>query len=156
LFVRLEEERQLLRGGGTNELVGLIGRSGVNVYSRGTVDNNAVCLAKVAANTRGSSNLDVDGIIMHPSNWLATRLLTDSAGQFLGGGPFGAAYGNAQQPAGLFGQSLWGLPVALSTTVGVGTAVVGSFGQGARVYRRGGLTVEATNSHASLFLSNEV
>jgi HK97 family phage major capsid protein len=155
LFVKLEEERQLLRGGGTNELVGVIGRSGVNTYSRGTVDNNAVALGKVLANTRGSSNLDPSGIIMHPSNWLATRLLTDTAGQFFGAGPFGNSYGNSQSP-GLFGASLWGVPVALSTTVGAGTAVVGSFAEATAVYRKGGLTVEATNSHASLFLSNEV
>ena len=157
LFVKLEEERQLLRGGGTNELVGLVGRSGVNTYARGTVDNNAVAVAKVIANTRGSSFLEPSGIVMHPTNWLSTRLLTDSAGQFFGGGPFTGQYGNAgQAPAGMFGASLWGLPVALSTTVGSGTAVVGSFAQGATIFRRGGLTVEATNSHASLFLTNEV
>ncbi|MEK6250664.1 MAG: phage major capsid protein [Actinomycetota bacterium] len=58
LFVRIEEERQLLRGTGTNELVGILGRS-INTYSRGTVDNNAACLAKVIANTRGSSFLSL-------------------------------------------------------------------------------------------------
>jgi HK97 family phage major capsid protein len=155
LFVKIEEERQLLRGGGTNELVGLVGRSGVNVYSRGTVDNNAVAIAKVIANTRGSSFLEPTGIVMHPSNWLATRLLQDSQNQFYGGGPFSGAYGNAGA-TGLFGQTLWNVPVVLSTTVGAGTAIVGSFAQGATVYRRGGLTVEATNSRASLFLTNEV
>lgn len=40
--------------------------------------------------------------------------------------------------------------------VGAGTALVGSFGQGAQVFRRGGVTVEASNSHASLFLTNQV
>jgi HK97 family phage major capsid protein len=39
LFVRIEEERQLLRGAGTNELVGITGRSGVNTYARGSDDN---------------------------------------------------------------------------------------------------------------------
>jgi HK97 family phage major capsid protein len=156
LFVQMEEERQLLRGGGTNELVGLIGRSGINAYSRGTIDNNAVAIAKVIANTRGSSYLEPDGVIMHPTNWLTMRLLTDSAGQFFGGGPFGAAYGNPQAPPGVFGQTLWGKPVVLSTVVGQGTAVVGAFRTAAQIFRRGGVTVEMSNSHASLFLSDEV
>jgi HK97 family phage major capsid protein len=34
-FVRLEQERQLLRGNGGNDLVGIINRSGVNTYARG-------------------------------------------------------------------------------------------------------------------------
>ena len=38
-----------------------------------------------------------------------------------------------------------------------GTALVGSFGQAAQVFRPGGVTVEATNSHASYyFTSNQV
>jgi HK97 family phage major capsid protein len=153
LFVNIETERQLLRGGGTNELSGLVGRSGVNVYSRGTVDNNAVALLKVAANTRGSSNLEVDSIVLHPSNWLSTRLLQDSAGQFLGGGPFTGPYGNGGVASSTtFSASpLWGLRVALSSVVGPGTAIVGSFSQGARIWFRGGLTVESTNSHDDYF-----
>ena len=38
LFVSIEEERQLLRGTGTNELIGLFNRSGgqaINLYIRG-------------------------------------------------------------------------------------------------------------------------
>jgi HK97 family phage major capsid protein len=155
LFVRIKEEEQLLRGGGTNDLVGLIGRSGVNPYSRGTVDNNAVCLAKVLGNRAGSSFVQPTGIAMHPVNWLNTRLLTDSAGQFFGGGPFGVAAQNAGA-AGLFGQSLWGMPVALSTTVGLGTAVVGGFSNAAAIARRSGTTVEATNSHSDYFVKNLV
>jgi HK97 family phage major capsid protein len=153
LFVSLEEERQLLRGGGTNELVGLIGRSGVNTYSRGS-DDNVVALAKVVANTQGSANVPPTGIILHPQNWLATRLLKDgvggTAGNFYGSGPFGQAAQNAGA-AGLFGQTLWDLPVALSTTVGVGTAVVGAFATDAAIGRRGGPTVEASNSHQDYF-----
>ena len=155
LFVRIEEERQLLRGGGTNELVGIIGRSGVNTYSRGTADDNAVAIGKVIANTRGSSFLEPDTVVMHPNNWLATRLLTDGNGQFYGGGPFTGAYGNAGAP-GLFGESIWGKRLVLSSVVGAGTALVGSFGQAAQVFRRGAVTVEATNSHSDYFVKNLV
>ena len=152
-FVRLEEERQLLRGAGGNELAGLVGRAGVNTYARGTIDNNAIAIAKVIGNTAGSSFVQPSGIVMHPVNWLNTRLLTDSTGQFLGAGPFGLAAQNAGA-ANLFGQSLWDVPVALSTTVGQGTAVVGGFADATAIARRGGVTVEATNSHQDYFVKD--
>jgi HK97 family phage major capsid protein len=159
LFVSIEEERQLLRGlgAGSNELLGVFGRSGINTYTKLATDDNAVALARVIANTRGSSFLQPDAVILHPSQWLTTRLLRDgtggTAGQFYGGGPFTGAYGNAGAP-GLFGESLWGVRVVLSTVVGSGTALVGNFGQGAHIWRRGGVSVEASNSHSDLFVKN--
>jgi HK97 family phage major capsid protein len=160
LFVSIEEERQLLRGTGTNELIGLFNRTGgqaINLYTRLAADDNTVALAKVIANTRGSSFLQPDCIVLHPTNWLNSRLLRDgtggTAGQYFGGGPFGGAYGNGGAP-GLFGESLWNTRVVLSTVVGLGTALVGNFGQGAHVYRRGGVSVEATNSHSDLFVKD--
>ena len=59
LFVKIEEERQLLRGNGTNELVGLFNRSGgqaINQYTKLAADDNATGLARVLANTAGSSS----------------------------------------------------------------------------------------------------
>jgi HK97 family phage major capsid protein len=157
LFVKLEEERQLLRGAGTNELVGIFGRAGINQYTRLAADDNAVALAKVIANTAGSSFLAPDTVIIHPTNWLTSRLLRDGTGgtigQFYGGGPFTGAYGNAGAP-GMFGQQLWNTRVVLSTYVGAGTALVGNFGQAAHVWRRGGVSVEATNSHSDWFQKN--
>jgi hypothetical protein len=160
LFVRIEEERQLLRGAGTNELIGIQARSGaqaINLYTKLGTDDNAVAIARVIATTAGSANLAPDAIIMHPNNWLTTRLLRDgsggTAGNFYGSGPFGPS-GNNAGAAGLFGQNLWGLPVVLSTVVGNGTALVGNFGQGAHIWRRGGVSVEASNSHGNYFAQN--
>jgi HK97 family phage major capsid protein len=154
LFVQLEEERQLLRGGGTNELVGIVGRSGVNTYTKAAGDDSVTTIAKVIGNTAGSSFVVPTGVIMHPQNWLASRLLRDgqggTIGAYFGAGPFGVAAQNAG-PANLFGQTLWDVPVALSTTVGLGTAIVGGFANAAAIARRGGVTVEATNSHADYF-----
>jgi hypothetical protein len=114
-------------------------------------------LARVLANTSGSSFLQPDAIILHPTNWLSTRLLRDgtggTAGNFLGGGPFTGAYGNSGA-TGIFGQTLWNTRVVLSTIVGPGTTLVGNFGQGAHIWRRGGVSVEATNSHDTFFVKN--
>ena len=54
----------------------------------------------------------------------------------------------------MFGQSLWNTTVVLSTVVGAGTALVGNFGQGAHIWRRGGVSVEASNSHSDFFVKN--
>jgi hypothetical protein len=160
LFVKVEEERQLLRGAGaaSNELLGIMGAGrGINGYTRLAADDNSVALAKVIANTAGSSFIQPDTIILHPSNWLSTRLLRDgtggTAGQYFGGGPFSGAYGQGGA-AGMFGQQLWNTRVVLSNYVGAGTALVGNFGQSAHIWRRSGVTVEATNSHSDLFVKN--
>ena len=124
LFCRIEEDRQLLRGGAANEVVGLVNR-GVGTVGKAATDDNATFLLKAITSTYGSSFLAPDAIVMHPTNWLNTRLLRDgaggTAGQFLSGGPFTGAYGNAgaASPA-LFGGSIWGIPVFLTTTIGLG------------------------------------
>jgi HK97 family phage major capsid protein len=160
LFVKMEEERQLLRGAGTNELVGLMNATrGINTYTRLSTDDNATCLARVLANTAGSSFLIPDTIVLHPAQWLSTRLLRDgtggTVGQFYGGGPFTGAYGNGgAADAGLFGASLWNTRVVISSVVGAGTALVGNFSQGAHIWRRGGLNVTASDSHGTFFVQN--
>ena len=158
LFVRIEEEKQLLRGGGTNDLVGMFGRS-IGSATKAAGDDNATAIAKVIANTRGGSFLEPDTVILHPNQWLSTRLLRDGAGgtvgQFYGGGPFTGAYGNGgAADAGLFGELIWGKRVVLSTVVGPGTALIGSFLQAAKVMRRGGPTIEISNSHSDYFQMN--
>jgi len=160
LFIRIEEERQLLLGGGTNDLVGLNGRSGVNIYSGGTAaGNKAVQIFKALNGTRGSALLEPDGIIMNPSDWETIRLLTDSAGQFFGGGPFQGPYGNGQsvnasgQISGVT-DYLWNKPVVVTTAIGAGTAFLGSFQAAAQVFRRSGISVEASNSHSNYFELN--
>jgi HK97 family phage major capsid protein len=88
--------------------------------------------------------VEPDAIVMHPTNYAALRLAKDSGGEFNAGGPFG----------GLAGNTVWGLPVALSLALPVNTAVVGAFRSQAQVFRRNGLTVEASNSHADFFQRN--
>jgi hypothetical protein len=98
LFVKIEEERQLIRGtSGGNEVQGLLTSRSVPVYAGGTAaGNKAVQLFKAMNGLRGSAFLEPDWTIMNPTDWQDIRLLTDTAGQFFGGGPFQGPYGNGQ------------------------------------------------------------
>lgn len=157
LFIRLAEDDQLLNGSGTApDISGLLDRS-INTYPAGTVDNNAVAIFKAANNTRGSSFLSPDSIVLNPANWGVTRLLTDQNDQFFGGGPFYGPYGGPQGPASanrFSADNIWGLNVVVTSAIGAGTALLGSFRQAAQVFRKGGLTVEASNSHSDFFQKN--
>jgi HK97 family phage major capsid protein len=45
--------------------------------------------------------------------------------------------------------------VHVTSAVGAGTAIVGAFRQAASIFRRGGVTVEASNSHDDWFVLNK-
>jgi HK97 family phage major capsid protein len=159
-FVQIEAERQLIRGtSGGDEVQGLLTSRSVPVYAGGTAaGNKAVQLFKAANGMRGSAFVEPEWFMVHPTDWQEIRLLTDTAGQYFGGGPFMGGYGNTGMAA-ASGQVtgatdyLWGKPVYLSATIGAGTALIGN-SQSAQVWNRGGLSVEATNSHASNFVLN--
>jgi HK97 family phage major capsid protein len=160
LFVKIEEERQLIRGtSGGNEVQGLLTSRSVPVYAGGTAaGNRAVQLFKAMNGQRGSAFVEPDWIVIHPTDWEAIRLLTDTAGQFFGGGPFQGPYGSGQNfdasnQLSAATDSLWGKPVYVTGIVGAGTAIVGSTAS-AQVWRKGGLTVEMTNSNETDFLNN--
>jgi HK97 family phage major capsid protein len=160
LFVKIEEERQLIRGtSGGNEVQGLLTSRSVPVYAGGTAaGNRAVQLFKAMNGQRGSAFVEPDWIVIHPTDWEAIRLLTDTAGQFFGGGPFQGPYGSgsnidASNQLNAATDALWGKPVYVTGIVGAGTAIVGSTSS-AQVWRKGGLTVEMTNSNETDFLNN--
>jgi HK97 family phage major capsid protein len=162
LFVRIEEERQLIRGAaGGNEVQGLLTSRNVPVYAGGTAaGNRAEQVFKAMNGMRGSAFVEPDWVIMNPADWEAIRLTKDSAGQYLGGGPMMGQYGNGGQ-VGASNQlsadalPLWNKPVYVTAAVGAGTAVVGSQASG-QVWRRGGLSVDASNSHSNFFQLNLV
>jgi HK97 family phage major capsid protein len=149
LFVRIEEERQLLRGAGGNDLVGIFGRS-ISTTNAGTTNADRIFRA---AGVRGSAFLDADLVVMHPTNWTTSRLQQDGAGQYFGGGEWGGQYGSGSnaQTNSFSSSPYWNMNVFVSAVVGAGTALVGST-QAAAVWRRGGLNVSASDSHNDFFV----
>lgn len=109
--------------------------SGINTdtYAYGSdIDPDTVFEAIMTIKTQ--SGLNADGIVMHPTDYQAIRLLKDGTGgtigQYYGGGCFYGPYGNGnvnQQPG------LWGLKTVITPNITQGTVLVGAFKQGASV-----------------------
>ena len=150
MFIRVKEEEELLHGAGGDNLLGLEPRiPEANRFVVSTADTpNAADHIYEAIAVAERSHLPADGIIVHPDDWADLRLLKDDTLNYIGGSPFSNTGSNP-------GDSLWGRRVLVTTSCIPGTAVVGSFRLGATIFRRGGLVVEASNSHAELFASDE-
>lgn len=150
LFVALEEERQLLYGATAAEVAGLFGQIPANnkgMRKAGTVVNDADHIFRAMSRVR-EAYLEPDGIVIHPNDWegiatMKTGISNDNT--YLGPGPF----------AGEWGKVLWGMRVVVTSAVAEAAPIIGAFGTAAQIFRRGGLSVEASNSHASYFIENK-
>ena len=163
LFVRLQKEVQLLRGDGTGtNLVGLLNRVGIappvvkgnatppvgsatGVYASPTTDNDMDAVYRQITQVRVTSFLEPDAIVIDPAGWMTIQLSKNTQGTYYATGPFIAVGASP---------SLWGKPVVPTTAMPAGTALVGAFGAATQVFNKGGLTVEASNSHADFFQRN--
>jgi HK97 family phage major capsid protein len=170
MFIRQEEEQQILRGVGTssNEVEGFIDNFALNRVGSATVTGTAVAnagtavygdLLRVMNNQRGSSQLDPTAWVMHPSSFGTLLDRFDTNGQYYGGGPLSPGLYGGGRNAGSNrlsqgGVTLWTVPIYVTTQVGVGTALLGNFSQGAALWRKGGISVSASNSHSDFFKKN--
>ena len=158
LFVRLQEEVQLLRGDGTGtNLVGILNRAGLaptivkggaaaGAYGSPVSDNDMDAIYRQITQVRVTSFLEPETIVVDPLGWMNIQLSKNSQGSYYAGGPF---MGMGMMP------NLWGKPVVPTTSMPANTALVGAFQQASQVFRKGGIVVEASNSHADFFQRNE-
>lgn len=152
----LNEENQILNGDGTGQnLTGLLNRSGIQTEASAAKLDNPDAVFRAMTKVQTATGFAADAIVIHPLDYQTLRLERDGNGQYYGGGFFLPAYGEAggqfiQQPP------LWGLKTVVTPSVAQGTVAVGAFKQAATLYRKGGVRVESTNSHASDFTSNLV
>jgi HK97 family phage major capsid protein len=152
LFIRLTEEDQLLNGSGTAPaLRGLRNRTGLTATRNKGADTIADAVFKQIMDIANGSFLMPDGIVMNPADWTTARLAKDSTGQYLGGGPFGSG---ATVVNGVQFERYWGLPTVVTPEQPAGEVFIGAFSQAAQIFRRGGLTIEASNSHNDFFQKN--
>ena len=107
--------------------------------------NADVLLAQTMA-VYANSLLMPDGYVLNPLNWDEHADDEDDTGEYFAGGPFSPI----QSP------NLWGLPVAVTPTIAAGIGLVGAFKTAAQIFRKGGVRVEASNSHSDFFIKNLV
>jgi HK97 family phage major capsid protein len=158
--LKATEEVQLLSGNGTApNILGLLNRSGLSTtFAKGSAtanglgtnspatDNDMDAIYRMITQIRVNSFIEPDNIAIDPASWQNVALTKSNQGVYYAGGPFMSA-GNP---------SLWGVPVTVSVRMPAGTAVVGNFQVGGQVFRKGGITVEATNSNNDDFVKNLV
>jgi HK97 family phage major capsid protein len=145
MFVQLVEDDQLLNGDGVApNMLGLRNQVGLQPdVVRGT-DTNADAILKQITAIAVNAFIQPDGVVMHPTNWQTIQLSKDANGMYYGSGPFAAP----QTPR------LWGLPVAVTLAMTAGVAFPGAYRTGAQFFRKGGLRVDASNSHSDFFVKN--
>ena len=148
LGVLITEEQQLLSGTGVApELLGLRLVPGLAAdVVRAAAESNADAILRQIMAIFATSFLMPDGITMNPTDWAGTLLTKTAQGNYLTPGPFSPI----QTP------TLWGLPVAVTPSIEATVAFVGAFNQAAQIFRKGGIRVEASNSHADFFIKNLV
>jgi len=151
-LLALAEENQLLNGDGTgNNVLGLLNRSGIQTEAAANNTDNADAIYRALSKVQTATGLTADGIAINPVDYQALRLRKDGNGQYFGGGFFQGQYGNGDiewQPP------LWGISTIVTAAVAAGTVAVAAFNTASTVYRKGGVRVESTNSHASDFTNN--
>jgi HK97 family phage major capsid protein len=137
VFIREAEERRLL----TKLLAAGIGTAGY-----GEVGGNNVFDSVMAGITmvRIEGGMEPDAVLISPLDFAKMAVTKNSMGYF-SGGPYATP---ATGP--------WGVPTVITAAVADGSPVVGAFNEGAQVWRKGGLTVESSNSHSDYFRKNLV
>jgi len=138
VFVRQAEESYLM-----NKLLG----SGIAVSvgsavqaSPNTFDNIASAILSVQV----GAGMDPDAVVIHPVDFWKMATSKDATnGQYFSGGPYA---GPSRNP--------WGVRVVVTREAMLGAPLVGAFRDAATLWRKGGLSVEASNSHSDYFRKN--
>lgn len=146
-------EVQILSGDGTgSNLLGIRNRSGVQTHAQGD-DTVADALFKAIRRVQTATGFSADGVMIHPLDYEELRLGKDGNGQYYGGGYFQGQYGNAgfvEVPP------IWGLRTVVTLAAPQGEPLVGAYRPAAKVFSKGGVRVESTNSHEDDFTHDRI
>lgn len=138
---------ELVNGTGAGHFTGLIGLTGKTpTIAAGTgVGEAAAAIAAQRAQIYQLSRLRPDAVVMNPLTWAGLSSQMSTAGGYLAGpNTFGAGVP----------PQVWGLRVVETPEVPDGTAILGAFRQGGQLFTKGGVSVQATNSHDDFFIKN--
>jgi HK97 family phage major capsid protein len=146
--IGLTEEDQLLNGNGTPpNISGVRDRVGLTAaHVRVDPETNIDAIFIQTMAIFAASLIMPDGHVVNPANWTKIALSKDTTGQYYGNGPF----------AGALAPTLWGLPVSVTPSIPAGISLSGAFGSQSQIFDKGGIRVEASNSHQDFFVKNLV
>jgi HK97 family phage major capsid protein len=145
VFLTQVEEDQLLNGDGiAPNLEGILNVTGIQTQAKGG-DPTPDAIHKAMTLIWTGAFFVPDNLVLHPADWEEIRLLRTVDGIYIWGSP--------QDPG---TPRIWGVPITQTTAIAEGTGLLGNFSQGATVYRRQGLVMKVSDSHAALFISNTV
>ena len=126
----------------------ILATSGIGTDATGasaTASDVADIIFKAMMDIQEDTGFEADGIIMTPALWNTLNTGKNSSLDYYGDGYFRAP----------MARSIWGLPVALSSTLTANHIVVGAFKTcGSLVSKAEGVTVETTNTDADDFQKN--
>jgi len=144
-FVRQRLDAQVLTGdGAAPNLRGILNRISLQTQAKG-VDPTPDAIGKAMDLIRVNGGYEPDGIVMHPSDWQDVRHLRTADGIYIWGSPADS------NPA-----RIWGLPVAVSTAITQGTALVGAFRTAAMLFWRSQMQIAISDSHDDFFVKNKL
>jgi HK97 family phage major capsid protein len=143
----LTEEDQILNGTGiAPELLGFLSLTGLAATIAQGTDTLIDAIFKQMTAIAVTALVMPDGFVINPADWASIQLSKNTQGNYLGTGPWAAP----QAPL------LWGIPAAPTPAIAQGTVLVGGFRSSSQLFRRGGVRVEASNSHQDFFTKNLV
>ncbi len=141
LMLQLTEESQILTGSGTTpQLEGFLTKPGVQTQAKGT-DTTPDAIFKAFTLVRHTGFAEPSGVVMHPNDWQDIRLLRTTDGVYLFGDPSAAD-----------AERIWGKPVIVTTAETENTALVGDFQMFAHLSRKGGVSIDISDSHDTYFV----
>lgn len=152
--LQLAEEDQLLNGSGTGQnLRGLLNRSGLQTETAAGEGDVFDAIYRSLTKVELATDLVADGIAINPMDYQKLRLSKDKNDQYIAGGPFQGQYGNGQV---MDNPAIWGKRTIVTPAIAQGTILVGAGKLGATIYRKGGLSLQATNTNEDDFVNNKV
>lgn len=153
--LRLVEDAQLLNGDGTGEnILGVLRTPGIQRYPGipiptpspvETTDTRIDAIRRAATRVM-LAYYEPTGVVVHPFDWERMELTKDANNNYVMA--TSVAIGAQKQ--------VWQMPVVASPAMQEGTALIGAFGLGAKVYDRQQANIRVAEQHGDLFIRNAV